>query len=282
MAKNTDFDDKVLTNSSGQEAGKASGTNSLVDDSENSHKEQKSEKIPAGTPHVLNSSGKNIRRYFFDFLMLFLAVFCGFLAENWREQLQENKREKEFIYSLVEDLKSDTLQSALILAQLKTTSAGIETVLKALSSPEILENSNEAYDLWTENLDIGTFVANDRTIQQLKNSGELRLITNKAVSDGIMKYDQSVKNYYQQSNFMYAALSDQRIYSQLFNFIDLNKKGNIPVPLTDKGKQSLNEAYAHLQLWNSGLLGLISWLEGVNNEGKLLVAFIQKEYGLKA
>ena len=282
MAKNTDFDDKVLTNSSGQEAGKASGTNSLVDDSENSHKEQRCEKNPAGTPHVLNSSGKNIRRYFFDFLMLFLAVFCGFLAENWREQLQENKREKEFIYSLVEDLKSDTLQSALILAQLKTTSAGIETVLKALSSPEILENSNEAYDLWTENLDIGTFVANDRTIQQLKNSGELRLITNKAVSDGIMKYDQSVKNYYQQSNFMYAALSDQSIYSQLFNFIDLNNKGNIQVPLTDKGKQSLNEAYAHLQLWNSGLLGLISWLEGVNNEGKLLVAFIQKEYGLKA
>jgi hypothetical protein len=30
------------------------------------------------------------------------------------------------------------------------------------------------------------FVSNDRTIQQLKSSGELRLIRNKAVSDKIM------------------------------------------------------------------------------------------------
>jgi hypothetical protein len=282
MAKNTEFDKKALKNSSSQESGKASGTTVYNDDSENSDKERGSGKVPPGTHHVLNSSGKNIRHYFFDFLMLFFAVFCGFLAENWREQLQENKREREFIHSLVEDLKSDTLQSNLILAQLKARSAGIEAVLRSLSSPETMENSKEAYDLWTKNLDIGTFVANDRTVQQLKNSGELRLITNKAVSDGIMKYDQSVKNYYQQSNFMYAALSDQRIYSQFFNFIDLNKNKNIPVPLTEKGKQSLNEAYAHLQLWNSGLLGLISWLKGVNNEGKLLVVFIQKEYGLKA
>ena len=124
-------------------------------------------------------------------------------------------------------------------------------------------------------------MSNDRTFQQLKNSGELRLIRNKAVSDGIMKYDQILRNYYQQSNFMYSALSDQRIYSLLFDFISLSKNKNIPVPLTEQGKKSLNEAYAHLQLWNSGLLGLISWLKDVNNESKNLVIFIQDEYQIK-
>jgi len=53
------------------------------------------------------------------------------------------------------------------------------------------------------------------------------------------------------------------------------------LPLTEQGKKLLNEAYAHLQLWKSGLLGLISWLEGVNDEGKSLVIFIQKEYHIK-
>ena len=138
--------------------------------------------------------------------MLFLAVFCGFIAENWREQLREHQREKEFIHSIVEDIKSDTLQSNKTLVQLKRTNSGIDSVLNALSSPEIIENSNNAYRLWTKNLDIEVFVSNDRTIQQLKNSGELRLIRNKAVSDRIMKYDQTVKNYYPQSNFMYSAL----------------------------------------------------------------------------
>ena len=231
--------------------------------------------------HLHHAPGRTIKHYFFEFLMLFLAVFCGFVAENWREQMREHQREKKFIYSLVEDLKSDTGQSNKILIQLKKTKTGIDSVLKELSSPGIIENSNKAYSLWTENLDIKAFVSNDRTIQQLKNSGELRLIRNKAVSDRIMEYDQMVKNYYQQSNFMYSALSDQHIYSQFFDFIRLNNSKKLPVPLTEQGKKLLNEAYAHQQLWNYGLTGLISWLEGVHQEGESLLIFIQKEYHLK-
>jgi len=272
MAEKVNNGDKTLENSTNPESEKPS---------DNIIPKHESENIATRAHHLYKSSRKNVRDYFFEFLMLFLAVFCGFLAENWREQLQEHRREKEYIYSIVEDLKSDTLQSDIILLQLKRTSSGIDSLLIALSSPDVFKNSNKVYGLWTKNLDIKAFVSNDRTIQQLKNSGELRLIRNKAVSDGIMKYDQTVKNYYQQSNFMYSALSDQHIYSQLFDFISLSKNKTIPVPLTQRGEKSLNEAYAHLQLWNSGLLGLISWLEDVNNEGKNMVVFIQKEYHIK-
>jgi hypothetical protein len=213
--------------------------------------------------------------------MLFLAVFCGFIAENWREQLREHQREKEFIQSIVVDIKSDTLQSNKILVQLKRISSGIDSVLIALSSPEIFDNSTNAYRLWTKNLGLEVFVANDRTIQQLKNSGELRIIRNKGVSDSIMKYDQTLKKYYVQSNLMYSALRDLTNYSQLFDFISLNKNKNTPVPLTEQGKKLLNQAYANVQVWNRGLIGLISWLEEVNEEGTRLVIFIQKEYHLE-
>ena len=80
---------------------------------------------------------------------------------------------------------------------------------------------------------------------------------------------------------MYSAVLDVTDYSQLFDFISLDKNKNIPVPLTEKGKKSLNQAYSHLQLWNRGLIGLISWLEEVNEEGTRLVTFIQKEYHLE-
>ena len=40
--------------------------------------------------------------------MLFLAVFCGFLAENIREHKVEHLRAKEFAKSLVQDLQNDT------------------------------------------------------------------------------------------------------------------------------------------------------------------------------
>jgi hypothetical protein len=58
--------------------------------------------------HPHHEGKKNWRSYFWEFLMLFLAVFCGFLAENWREHLIEHKREKEFIGNLVRDLEKDT------------------------------------------------------------------------------------------------------------------------------------------------------------------------------
>ena len=59
--------------------------------------------------HELHKApGQGWKHYFFEFLMLFLAVFCGFLAENFREHEVERQREKEFIHSYVEDLKIDT------------------------------------------------------------------------------------------------------------------------------------------------------------------------------
>jgi hypothetical protein len=231
--------------------------------------------------HLHHAPGKKIWHYFFEFLMLFLAVFCGFIAENWREQLRDHQREKEFIYSIVVDIKSDTLESNKILMQLKRLNSGIDSVLVALSSSEIIYNSNNAYRVWTRNLGLEVFVSNDRTIQQLKNSGELRLIRNKAVSDSIMKYDQTLKKYNVQSNLMYSALRDLTNYSQLFDFIRLNGNKDLAVPLTEQGKKLLNQAYANLQLWNRGLIGLISWLEKVNEEGTGLVTFIQKEYQLE-
>ncbi|MBE0649739.1 MAG: hypothetical protein IH595_02750 [Bacteroidales bacterium] len=272
MAKNTNTGANSSENLTNHESEKTSGRKIP---------KQKPENRETPNDRLQHESGRKVWHYFFEFLMVFLAVFAGFIAENWRGQLQEHQRENVFIRSIVEDLKSDTLQSGKVLMQLRRTSTGIDSVLNALSSPGISENSNNAYRLWTKNLDIRAFVSNDRTIQQLKNSGELRLIRNKAVSDGIMKYDQTVRNYYQQSNFMYGALSNQKIYMQLFDFISLKKNQHVPVPLTEQGKKLLNQAYAHLQLWNYGLMGLISWLDGVHEEGKTLLAFIQKEYHVK-
>ena len=281
MAENADNDDKTLENPTNPGSEKTSDIKIPIIESDNIIPKQEPENMETHAYHLHRAPGKKIWHYFFEFLMLFLAVFCGFIAENWREQLREHQREKEFIHSIVEDIKSDTLQSNKILLQLKRISTGIDSVLIELSSPEIIENSNNVYRLWTKNLGLEAFVSNDRTIQQLKNSGALRLIRNKTVSDRIMNYDQTLKKYYVQSNLMYSALRDLTNYSQLFDFISLNKKKNIPVPLTEQGKKLLNEAYANLQLWNYGLIGLISWLKEVNEEGTRLVIFIQKVYHIE-
>ena len=45
-----------------------------------------------------HTPGKKWTHYFWEFLMLFLAVFCGFLAENQREHYVEHKRAKDYEY----------------------------------------------------------------------------------------------------------------------------------------------------------------------------------------
>jgi hypothetical protein len=55
---------------------------------------------------------KRFKHYLWEFLMLFLAVFAGFLAENQREHYVEKQRAKEYAYQMIEDLKHDTLDLA--------------------------------------------------------------------------------------------------------------------------------------------------------------------------
>src|SRR5215472_9648635 len=59
---------------------------------------------------------KNFKEYFFEFIMIFLAVTLGFLAENIRENVTDREKEKQYMESMLQDLKSDT---ALINDEMK-------------------------------------------------------------------------------------------------------------------------------------------------------------------
>src|SRR5215204_2524353 len=57
--------------------------------------------------HHAHTARKKWTHYFWEFIMLFLAVFCGFLAEYQLEHKIEKDREKQYIKSFGEDLALD-------------------------------------------------------------------------------------------------------------------------------------------------------------------------------
>src|SRR5215204_5309991 len=59
--------------------------------------------------HSHSHGKKNLGTYFWEFLMLFLAVFSGFLAEYQLEHKIENDRAKELAKSFYEELKNDSV-----------------------------------------------------------------------------------------------------------------------------------------------------------------------------
>ena len=92
-----------------------------------------------------NHGKKNWKSYFWEFLMLFLAVFCGFLTENLREENLEKHKGKEMIISLIEDLKKDTalLNSQLIIR--KQNKADMDSMVILLTAPDIKERGADIY-----------------------------------------------------------------------------------------------------------------------------------------
>ncbi len=60
---------------------------------------------------------KSWKSYFLDFAMVFLAVFLGFWAENFRSQIQEEKKVEKIKQAIVRDMKKDLLQLDDYVAQ---------------------------------------------------------------------------------------------------------------------------------------------------------------------
>jgi len=131
---------------------------------------------------------KKWTHYFWEFLMLFLAVFCGFMAENFREHQIEHKREKGYIVSLIKDVELDTASLHFTYNVRKKYINYFDSLVYLLRQND-KSKLNEIYFYARFLGRINEFKYHDRTIQQLKSSGSLRLIRNKKAADSITIYD---------------------------------------------------------------------------------------------
>jgi hypothetical protein len=187
---------------------------------------------------------KNFKEYFLEFLMIFLAVTLGFIAENIREGFAEHRQEKEYIASFYEDVKTDTIRlNNLInfetnkIAALKTLQGCYDSLLKNQQPASLLS-------IIKNSLSNNPFRMNERTLQQLSNAGGFRLL-NQEDADSIINYQadgERVQEYqstlYQQSqDNLRNALNDAvdfTSYSGLYSDV-----ANNPLPDVDEMKKFL-------------------------------------------
>jgi hypothetical protein len=136
---------------------------------------------------------KKWTHYLWEFLMLFLAITLGFFVENQREHYVEHQREVQYMRSMVEDLKLDTTELTVHIRQRTERNEMIDSLIYLLSQTNIRENGSSIYYLGRIISPPISFFPNDRTIQQLKSAGGLRLIRNMDISNSIMAYDRTMR-----------------------------------------------------------------------------------------
>src|SRR4029079_18395621 len=122
-------------------------------------------------PHI---AGKKWTHFFWEFLMLFLAVFAGFLAENQREHIVEHQREKKFATRLLSDLRQDSIFFETRIKLLEKRQQAHDQFLKIMTNPAGATDS--AVNRGFVRILLLTKTNNDfttATYDQMKTSGSL-------------------------------------------------------------------------------------------------------------
>jgi len=232
---------------------------------------------------------KKWTHYFWEFLMLFLAVFCGFLAEYQLEHVIEHQREKQYMKLMIADLEIDTLEIHSISREIHTRLQKIDSFLLLLTvQPVSQENIIRSYYYTYPALNNLTFKFNDRTITQLKNSGNMRIIRNQKVNDGIIHYWNQIEkiNQAHDRHASYRA-KGRDMETKIFNTAELYLKNHSPVDVSNaieliNPDPLLVKEYANVIAATGVMLQSIQNL--IQNQLKSaneLILSIKKEYHLK-
>jgi hypothetical protein len=132
---------------------------------------------------------KKWTHYVWEFLMLFLAVFCGFIAENTREHIVEHKKAKAYARSLLKDLQNDTADIVKAERFENRTVAMIDSLISLTNDQSIVNKWGHVYyylrfALWQYSIDW-----NKATLNQPISSGNLRYFTNYDLVNLISEYN---------------------------------------------------------------------------------------------
>lgn len=246
--------------------------------------------------HAHASHGKkNWKSYFWEFMMLFLAVFCGFLAEYKLEHTIEQQRESQYIRSYIEDLQMDTANYAALISNNLNTIRGIDTLLANYTEFSSGRCSPAFMNHYWAITGFTNIKYTERTIQQLKNSGGLRLIHNNKVAISITFYDatvrqaikeeESVARLFETVSNNYIELFDLKKYETELkrNQNDLNKLALDRTAdfLLTHDRQKIGSFYHYLTIYNQSIEGIRQNVKILKVFSENLVKLIKEEYDLK-
>jgi hypothetical protein len=236
---------------------------------------------------------KKWKEYITEFLMLFLAVSLGFMAENIREQQIEKHREIAYLENVHEDLKLDLINLDILFNSNKIGLQAMDTLFQKINNNTI---TNEDFYYYIRNIVLrNTFESSHIGLDQIKSAGGLRMIKNSKIISGIQDYERVLdvivklentrERTIEQARFKMAVVFEPNItYEMQVNQAEGRMAFNRPKKadeIMQKNKQAVKE-----------LLNLVSFsinanryfnnnIEKQKKIGQKLDSAIVKEYGDK-
>jgi hypothetical protein len=227
--------------------------------------------------------------YFWEFFMLFLAVFCGYLAEWILEHNIETQRENKFMHSLLRDLKVDQQQLSEFTNRRELKNRQCDSLINQLTTlPR--EDQGDSYYWGRLATRRNHFYPQDIALQQLKSSGGFRVIDSQEVLDEINAYELLLKANKENIELEEKELSEySEIAGKVYNvsvFQQMTKQDTILLrPMADAALMTydpsvLNELCIRLHYWKRTSLSTINNFRAIAAQGEKLTGLIQTKYHL--
>jgi hypothetical protein len=235
---------------------------------------------------------KNFKEFFLEFVMIFLAVTLGFIAENVRETISNHEQEKHYVESLVNNMTEDTSIMHMVLRENNKKEDSLKKMI-ALSSADFskTETRMKLYNYCSENVGYyALFKSNDATMNQLRNSG-LQLIKEDHVSDSIASYDVKLKIIYA-SEVLYTKATDAALDAAQ-QLLDLSASNdttyfdtatgfkNKMLPLFEDNASSLPRFFNKIDFEIGATQNYIYNIQRVLPYANRLIAYLKKEYDIE-
>ncbi|MGN6602940.1 MAG: hypothetical protein ACTHK8_10850 [Ginsengibacter sp.] len=229
-------------------------------------------------PHV---EKKGFKEYFFEFLMIFLAVTLGFFAENIREKITNKAIEKEYMESLVSDLKADTSaisQAIDVWSSVNKDLVVIQQSLKArpMDVKEFYKSLSE--DFWHFDL----FKYDDKTVEELKSSGNFRLVRDKKIENKIMSFDLDMRYLLTQETDVKDLMNvSKQAEEKIADYTQIrfgNFNNDSTYSLLNNDPKLIGEYYNKLLAFNKLAVYHEYLFRQIQVKAKDLLQIIQKEY----
>jgi hypothetical protein len=246
-----------------------------------------------------HSPRKKWTHYFWEFLMLFLAVTLGFFVENQREHYIERHRAKEYAKALLEDLAKDTTEIFYVIREDKLILTCFDSI-SAIVQKGIKDNMvpGSFYYYATIGTAVATVVWNNTTLTQITQSGNLRYFTNPelirkislyySISDYISNLNDNDKRYREKSMDLRNRVLNTFIFRRYSSY-NLSGWLKVPdslmkpmVPIQNADAMLLNEFVNTFETRRSSLGLTINGPYPIAlNTAKELMALLRREYNLE-
>ena len=160
--------------------------------------------------HHAHTARKKWTHYFWEFLMLFLAVACGFFAEYQLEHKIEKDRARQFLQSMLVDVRTNIKNLDSLISQdyiiITNHSALVDWLLQDSATIDRAAFSKKMGAVWVRN-----FLVRKETYEQMKSSGSLRYVGNIEFLKKMMDYER-ITNFAQYRNQEF----EKKYYTELF------------------------------------------------------------------